>query len=44
MSSSASLDEKFEVVMKNYQSLSAQNEVLMGKINEDPQRDQELKA
>jgi len=30
--------------MKNYRSLSAQNEMLMRKINEDAQRDQELKA
>ena len=30
--------------MKNSQSLSARNELLMRKINEDAQRDQELKA
>jgi len=42
MSTSTSLDEKFEAVTKNYQSLSAQNELLMTKINEGAQRDQEL--
>jgi len=44
MSTSASLDEKFKVVMKSYQKLSAQNEMLTRNINEDAQRDQELKA
>jgi len=38
------LDEKFEAIVKNYQSISAENEILMRKINEDAQRDQELKA
>ena len=44
MSSSVSLDEKFEAIMKDYQSLLAQNEILTSKNNEDTQRDQELKA
>jgi len=46
MSTSTNLDEKFEVVIKNYQSLSAQNELLMRKINEGAKhdQDQELQA
>jgi len=42
MSTRTSLDEKFDAVMKNYQSLSAQNELLIRKINKGHQRDQEL--
>jgi len=38
------LDEKFKAIMKNSQSLLAQNKILIRKINEDAQRDQELKA
>jgi len=44
MSTSTSLDEKFEVVIKNYQSLLAHNKLLMRKINEGAQHDQELQA
>jgi len=44
MSTSTSSDETFEVVMKNYQSLWAQNELLMRKINEGVECDQELQA
>ena len=44
MSTSTSLDEKLEAVMKNYQSVSAQNVLLMRKPNEGIQRDQELQA
>ena len=44
MSSSVSLDEKFEGIMKNYQFLSAQNEILIKKIHEDAQCGQDLKA
>jgi len=44
MSTSISLDEKFEAVMRNCQSLSTQNELLMRKLNEGVQRDQEIQA
>ena len=46
MSTNTSLDKKFEAIMKNYQSLSAQNELLMRKINEGAKhdQDQELQA
>ena len=44
MSTSTSLDGKCEAVMKNYQSLSAKNELLMRKVNEGAQHDQELQA
>ena len=42
MSTSVILDEKFEAAIKNDQSLSAQNELLMRKINEGAQYDKEL--
>jgi len=44
MSTRTSLDEKFDAVIKNYQSLSTQNELLMRKHNEGVQHDQELQA
>ena len=44
MSTGTSLDEKFEAIMKKYQSLLDENEILIRKINEDAQHDQELKA
>ena len=44
MSTSTSWDEKFEAIMKNCQSLLAQNELLMRKLNEGIQHDQELQS